>query len=133
MDVTDAVFKAYDIRGIYGEQIDEELAERFKLLQGHGVAVDESTRPAVGIDDPSQQAGIVFVERIFLEPFDRSRDVVDRELRTELGALRPVAYELTAAAIAQHEAKGIDDAAWEKEWSAARLAALEAAGFDPVF
>ena len=27
MDVSDAVFKAYDIRGIYGEQIDEELAE----------------------------------------------------------------------------------------------------------
>ena len=27
MDVTDAVFKAYDIRGIYGEQIDEPLAE----------------------------------------------------------------------------------------------------------
>jgi phosphomannomutase len=28
MDVTDAVFKAYDIRGIYGEQIDEALAEQ---------------------------------------------------------------------------------------------------------
>jgi len=27
MDVIDAVFKAYDIRGIYGEQIDEALAE----------------------------------------------------------------------------------------------------------
>lgn len=27
MDVSDAVFKAYDIRGIYGEQIDEQLAE----------------------------------------------------------------------------------------------------------
>ncbi len=27
MDATDAVFKAYDIRGIYGEQIDEALAE----------------------------------------------------------------------------------------------------------
>ena len=27
MDLSDAVFKAYDIRGIYGEQIDEELAE----------------------------------------------------------------------------------------------------------
>jgi hypothetical protein len=48
--------------------VDEHLAQGLELLHGYGVAVDERARPAVGVDDAPQQALVVLVERLLLEP-----------------------------------------------------------------
>ena len=89
--------------------IEQHLAEVFQLLDGGRIAVDECPRAAVRADNAAQQAGIVLVESLVLQPAAHGRQGSDVEFGAELGPLRPVANELTAAPVSQDESHGIDE------------------------
>ena len=88
--------------------IDKQFAQGLELLHGNGVAVDERPRPAVRIDHPAQQALIIFVERLLLQPGTGLRQVGDLEFGTELGALCTASHELAAAALAEDQSECVD-------------------------
>ena len=67
--------------------IDQHLTESLELLQWHGIAVDKCAGPAIGTDDPAQQAFVVFVQRLFREPRACLRQSRYVEFGAEFGTL----------------------------------------------
>ena len=89
--------------------VDQQLPKGLELLNRNGVAIDECARAAIGIDDSSQQALVVFVQRLFFEPGAGTRDSGHVEFGAELGTLRTRAHELAAASFAEHQAERVDE------------------------
>ena len=78
-------------------------------MHRHGVAVDKRPRPAVGVDDPAQQALVILVKGVFLQPHPRMRQRRHIELGTEFCAFGAAANELAAASFTEHEAECVDE------------------------
>ncbi len=89
--------------------VQQQFPERFELLHRYGIAVDECAGAPVCRDDSTQQAGVVLVQGLVLEPVTDLLQRRDIEFGAEFGAPGAAANELAAAALAKHEAHGIDE------------------------
>ena len=89
--------------------VDQHLAEALQLLHRHGVAIDECSRPAIGVNDSPQQAFVVLVKRVFLQPRSRMRQCRYIELGAEFCTFGTASNELAATSFAEHEAECVDE------------------------
>jgi hypothetical protein len=89
--------------------IDQHLTEGLELLNRNGIAVDKCAGPAIGTDDPAQQACVVFIEFLFVEPRSCLRQGRYVEFGTEFGPLRAGTHEFAAATLTEHQSQGVHE------------------------
>ncbi len=80
--------------------VQQHFAKSFQALQRHGIAVDECAGSPVGIDDPPQDAFVVEVQHLFVEPLPGFRQVFQVEFCRELRPVRAAARETGSTALA---------------------------------
>jgi phosphomannomutase len=73
----DAIFKAYDVRGVVGEQLDAELVERIGAAFGAFAATDPETRGTVLVGRDMRPSGVELAEAFARGVTSQGLDVVD--------------------------------------------------------
>src|SRR3954452_22359953 len=107
--------------------IHQLLAKLFDLLQGTRPAVDVGPRAGTVLQHTPKQTRRALVGQIVgFQPGVRPGQVVERELRADLGAGAAFAYDARVAALAQNQSQCIDQdrfarAGLARERSEARL------------
>ena len=104
--------------GMLAVDVDEQAAERLQVLEIHGLAVDEGTRPPIRADEPAQRARRVVVEPALGEPAESTVVFRHVERHADLRTLRVVANGGGVRSVAQGEPERID----ENGFAGARLA-----------
>ena len=87
--------------------VQQAAAQRFQLAHRHGPSVHPAGALAVAADLPLQKQGAVLLRRDAQRL--RDRGVRAGEHSTDEGLVRAGADQLTAGALAQHGAEGVDD------------------------
>jgi hypothetical protein len=89
--------------------VDQLLAQLLHLLQRARATVQIRARPAAAFQHATQQAQAPFVGQIVgFEPGDRSRQIVEREFSTDLGARTALADHAGIAALSQYQCERVD-------------------------
>ena len=88
--------------------IEQQFAQQLQLLHRHDVAIDEGARASIRIDDPSQQAFTILIERVFFEPCAYVRHARYVKFCTKLGALCATSDKLAAAPCTEYETQCVD-------------------------
>ena len=89
--------------------IEKQFANGLELRNRHRIPVDKGTRTPVGIDDAPQQAFVVEVECLLLEPCGDRGQTRDIEFSRKLGAPGAVAHQLGAAALAEDQPERVHE------------------------
>src|SRR5690606_11597481 len=80
MSIDPGIFKAYDVRGIYGEQIDEDLAELIGRCFARVLASDYGTSPSeltIAVGRDMRLSAPALTERYIAGMCAEGADVVD--------------------------------------------------------
>src|SRR3569623_19135 len=88
--------------------VDQPGAELLQRLHRHAVPVDEAARTPLGGYEPPRDAFAAGVEALLFQPRLQVRQCGDVETCAHIGALAAVAHHAAVGAVAEREAKRVD-------------------------